>query len=482
MKMIIGGRKVDSRSREELPVINPATQELIDTVPSATKDDVDLCLENAIKGKKEWGGTPLYVRTSIMKSSSYALLQQRAELAALLTKESGKPVRVAENEVTDAAQKLMSYAEKANHLYGEVIPDCHPGTEKDIPFTRREPLGIVVCIIPFNYPLILAMQKIAPALAGGNAVIVKPASDNPLTVIRMSEILLECGIPPNALQVITGRGSRVGKWLVANPQINAVSVTGSTEVGIEIASYAASYLHRVFLELGGNDAMIVFEDADLDLAVQEAMSRTYNSGQTCMSPKRFLVHKDIKETFVHKLIDKLSQIIIGDPTQEETQMGCLISNKAAKQVEEQVNHALSQGAKCVYGGKRFNDAFFPPTVLMDVTPGMDVARDTEIFGPVFPIIEFETREEAVRIANNTIYGLSGSVFSKDINKAMTTASEIETGTVVINGSGLYSNAEIPFGGYKMSGLGREGVACSIEEMTQIKNYVLKSVLKHDAIA
>ncbi|MGE5542750.1 MAG: aldehyde dehydrogenase family protein [Bacillota bacterium] len=330
--------------------------------------------------------------------------------------------------------------------------------------------------MPFNYPLILSTQKIAPALAAGNAVIVKPSSQNPLTLIRMVELMLECGVPANALQIVTGKGSSIGKWLVATPKINAVSLTGSTEVGKEIAGYAAPFLHRVFLELGGNDAMIIFDDADLGRVLDEAMSRVWNSGQTCMAPKRFIVQKRIKDEFVAGLVGRLSKVVMGDPLDRNTQMGTLVSEAAAAKVEEQVHLTMKQGASCIHGGKR-NGAFFEPTVLINVTPEMDISRDMEVFGPVFPVIEFETSDEAVRIANNTMYGLSGSVFSSDIAKAIKTASEMESGTVVVNGSGFYINSALPFGGYKMSGLGREGVSCSLEEMTQVKTYALKSILR-----
>lgn len=476
MRMIIGGAKVGSRWGEEIEVINPATQEVMDKVPAAAEEDVNLCLESAFQGKKEWGATPLYARTAILEKCAEKIRKHKTELAALLSREMGKPIVQAEIDVEGAAHIIKGNAERANHIYGEVMPE-KLGAEKDVVFTKREPLGVVVCIVPFNYPLILATQKIAPALAGGNAVIIKPSTEDPLALIRMTELLLEAGIPENAVQIITGRGAKVGKWLVANNKINAVSMTGSTEAGREIAQIAASYLHRVFLELGGNDAMIIFEDADLELAVNEAMSRIWNAGQTCMAPKRFVVHKQVRQQFADLLVDKVSKIVMGDPLDRNTQMGPLVSEKAAKTVEGQVELTINQGAKCIHGGKRFQAAYFPPTVLVDVKPEMDIARNMEVFGPVFPIIEFETREEAVNIANNTIYGLNGSVFSSDLNKAMKTASEMECGTVVINGSGLYNEPEYPFGGYKMSGLGREGISCSLEEMTQVKNYALKAILK-----
>jgi succinate-semialdehyde dehydrogenase/glutarate-semialdehyde dehydrogenase len=476
MQMIIGGEKVSAKSGEEIRVINPATREFIDTVPAATQEDIELCLKNAQQGKVEWANTPLYVRTAILKKCAEALLAHKEELAALLSKEMGKPITQAELDVDITASKYFGFAEKANHLGSEVMPVEFMG-ENDIIFTRREPLGVVAVIAPFNYPLILSTHKLAPALAAGNAVIVKPASDNPLAVIRLVELFLECGIPANVLQVVTGSGAAVGKWLVDNPEINAVSLTGSTAVGREVARYAAPYLHRVFLELGGNDPFIVFEDADLDVAIAEALTRTMNCGQTCMAPKRFIIHKAVKEQFVTRLIDSLKNMPIGDPANRGTAIGCLISEKAAMQVEEQVALTIRQGAKCIYGGKRFKHAFFEPTVLVDVTTDMDIAKDLEIFGPVFPIIDFASADEAVCIANGSKYGLSGAVISQDIAKALKTASQIESGSIGINSSGLLLSSSFPFGGYKMSGLGREGFSVGLQEFSQEKTYAMKAILK-----
>ncbi|ATW26713.1 aldehyde dehydrogenase family protein [Candidatus Formimonas warabiya] len=477
MKMLIGGEWVNAKSGEEIMVVNPATQKFLDTVPNATKEDVANCLHHAGKGQKEWASLSLYVRTAVLAKCADRIKQQRDELATLLSSETGKTIKEAEKEISNTSLIFKSFAEKANHLYGQVMPDIHEGMEKDISFTRREPLGVIVCIVPFNFPANLFAQKVAPALACGNGVIVKPASDNPLTALRLSEILLECGVPGNALQIVTGKGSTVGKWLVDNPMINGVSLTGSTEVGMEIAKDAAKYLHRVFLELGGNDAFIIFEDADLASAVEEAVrTRAGNAGQMCCASKRFLVHEQIKEKFTNALVNRLSKLVIGDPLDPCTEMGCLISEKAAIQVEEGIKHTIEQGAKCIYGGKRFNKTFFPPTVLTDVTPEMDISKDLEVFGPVFPIIEFSSGEEAIRIANQTKYGLQNGIMSADISKAIEVASRLKSGAVVINGGCNYRHVEMPFGGCKMSGIGREGVSCTLEEMSQVKTYVLKSVL------
>jgi succinate-semialdehyde dehydrogenase/glutarate-semialdehyde dehydrogenase len=310
----------------------------------------------------------------------------------------------------------------------------------------------------------------------GNSVIVKPSSDNPLTEVKLVELLLESGVPGNVVQVVTGSGAKVGRWLSSSSKINAITLTGSTVVGIDIYKNAAANLSRVFLELGGNGAFVVLDDANLELAVKEAKEgRTANAGQICSSPKRFIIHNSIKEAFTEQLISQLEGLKIGNPEDPDTDVGCLISEKAAITVEQQVEKTIEQGAKCIYGGKRFNKSFFQPTVLTDVTPDMDVAQDMEIFGPVFPIIGFDTIEEAIEIANNTQYGLMTGVITQNINRGLQVAEKLESGGVIINGSGRYRNPDMAYGGYKKSGIGREGISVTLEEMSQIKNYVLKNI-------
>jgi succinate-semialdehyde dehydrogenase/glutarate-semialdehyde dehydrogenase len=348
--------------------------------------------------------------------------------------------------------------------------------ERDVIFTRREPLGIVVCVVPFNHPASLYTQKIAPALAMGNAIIIKPASHNPLTVIRLTELLLEAGVPGNVAQVVTGSGSVIGDHLVSSPRIDAITLTGSTEVGITVAEQAAKHLHHVYLELGGNDPLIIFDDVDVEKAVDEVVvSRAYNAGQTCASSKRIIVQNSIRQAFTEKLVKKLGDLRIGDPLDPQTDIGCLITEKAALDVQRQVKHTVEQGARCILGGAPYDRTFFPMTVLVDVTPNMDIAKDLEVFGPVFPIIGFDTAEEAIEIANSSIFGLMGGVMTGDYKKALKIATALECGGVVINGSGNYRPPELAFGGYKMSGLGREGVSATLEEMSQLKSIVLKGV-------
>ena len=478
MDMFIGGKPRKSGDLKTIKVYNSATQELINDVPSATAEDVNEAIMLALQGKKLWAGTPMHARARILLKCADVLEAHMEELSVLLSTEMGKIIREARAEVDCAVQILRSYVEKAKHFYGETMSDAQPSCDKDIIFTRREPLGVVACIAPFNFPVELCMHKVASALSVGNSVIVKPATDNPLTLIRIVELMLSAGVPGNVLQIITGPGALVGNILVESEYIDAISFTGSTEVGKSIAKSASQTLKHIFLELGGNDPFIVFEDADMELAVSECLAgRLQNAGQTCCAPKRFLIQNSIKDEFVKKLIEKLSRIKTGSPLDEETELGALISPKAALEVQKQVEYTISQGAKCVYGGTLNKPTYFDPTVLIDVTPDMNISKEMEVFGPVFPIIGFDTEEKAVTIANDTPFGLNAGVMTKDINKAFRISSSIECGSVVINGSGCYRNIDQPHGGRKQTGLGREGVSCTLEEMTQPKAYILKSVLR-----
>ena len=478
MQMIIGGQKVDSSDKKVMEVINPATGELIDSVPCATRDDVNKAIDIAQQGRKIWAATPQHERTRILFKCAEILDAHAEELATLICKEMGKTLKDCRGEAGACGRVIRGFAERANHLYGETFPTSWPGLENDIIFTRREPLGVVVCVIPFNFPASTMAYKIGAALAMGNAVIIKPSSENPLCDIRMVELLLEAGLPESVIQVVTGRGSAVGGYFTDSPKVNCMFLTGSTEVGVTVARNAATNLQRVYLELGGNDVLIVFDDADLELAVEEVMiGRIATCGQMCVSTKRLLVQNGVKEKFTKMLVEKISKLKVGDPFDAATDVGCLISEKAATEVENQVNHTIKQGAKCAIGGKRFNKTFFEPTVLTDVTKDMDVAKDLEIFGPVMPIIGFDTVDEAVDIANSSIYGLSGGVMTKDISKGITVATRIETGTMAVNGTGRYRHYDHAFGGYKMSGLGREGIGYTLEEMSQVKTIALKRILK-----
>ncbi|OFI32387.1 aldehyde dehydrogenase family protein [Alteromonas lipolytica] len=473
--MLIGASTAHLENGKQVDVLNPASGELIDTVTSATPAHIELTLDCAKKGRDLWAETPLHERCKILFKYADLVEANQDELALLLSKETGKAIKSAEGEMSRVGMMVRGYAERALHLYGDCLSDAQPGMEKDVIFTRRDPLGIVVCVVPFNHPASLYTQKIAPALAMGNAIIIKPASDNPLTVLRLTQLLLDAGVPPTVAQCITGSGSVIGNYLVSSPHINAITLTGSTGVGIAVAEQAAKHLHHVHLELGGNDPFIVFGDADVDVAVEDTViSRAFTAGQTCASSKRLIIHNSIKQTYTEKLVARLKEIKVGDPQSRDTDVGTLINEGAAAEVEKQVQHTIDQGAKCILGGKR-DGAFFPMTVLTDVTPEMDVSKDLEIFGPVFPVIGFDTPEEAIEIANSSCFGLMSGIMTNDYKTAMKMAKALQSGGVVVGGTGNYRPPELAFGGYKMSGIGREGISATLEEMSQLKSIILKGV-------
>lgn len=478
MKMIINGEKRDSRNGEVTAVYNPATMEVIDTIPMATPEDVEQALDHAQVGKVIWAKTPIHKRAEILTRFADLLQVHRAELADLLCREVGKTLEQAGLEIDTGTRLFKGFAEKVKSLYGMTVPlDTQPGLERDVMMTRREPIGVMAGILPFNFPIDLFSHKVAPALAAGNAVVMKPATEAPLTVIRVVELLHEAGVPGNVIQVITGRGSVIGDILSSSPKVDIVSMTGDTNTGIRVAQNGAKNLSRVFLELGGNDPLIVFDDADIDEAVEHAViGRTWANGQCCCANKRLIIQDSVIDEFTHKLLKKIAEYQVGNPLDPSTKVGPLITEKAANTVKSQIDLTVQQGAQVLFGGDRFDKCFLTPTVLGNVTPEMDVARDMEIFGPVLPLIRFKTDEEAIRIANNSIYGLNGSVFTKDLNRAINVSFGVQSGVVAVNGSGLYRPDAAQFGGYKMSGLGREGLTITLEEMTQVKTVVFRNSL------
>jgi succinate-semialdehyde dehydrogenase/glutarate-semialdehyde dehydrogenase len=477
MEMFIDGRWAGVSGGEKIEVLNSATLEFIDAVPAASPADVETALAAAQSGKKRWAATPVHERARILNKCADAVDSRREELAVSLSAEMGKIIREARPEIRVCAQILRGYAAMACGHFGSTLTDYQMGTENDIIFTRREPLGVVACISPFNYPVELCSQKFASALAAGNAVIITPASDNPLTVMKVVEICLECGVPGDVMQLVTGRGSSVGDALVRSPLVDAVSLTGSTEVGIRVAEAGAKTLKRVFLELGGNDPYIVFDDADMETAIRDAVAgRVQNAGQTCCAPKRFFVQKGVKAQFVEGIAGAIQALKHGSPLDEATDLGSLISERAAREVHRQVELTVSQGAKLVLGGRFLSATYYEPTVLDGVTMDMDAAKDMEIFGPVLPVIEFETEERAIEMANATPYGLQAGVITRDMGRAMRVASRLECGGVVFNSSGNYRHLQQPFGGWKQTGIGQEGVSRALDELTVEKSYILKNIL------
>lgn len=475
MKMIINGEKVDSISGETFDVTAPATGKVIDSVPKATAEDIEKAIDAAVKGQKIWADVPISERAKVLYKFLDMVEENKESLAQTLSAENGKPINEARAEIGNINIGFSGFIEHAKHYYGSIIPPgTEAGQESHMQLVTREPIGVIACIIPFNFPCDLYDQKVAPALMMGNAVIVLPSSDNPLTLMRLSEMLVNAGVPNGVIQCLTAPGA-VKSTAVADPRVHLVTLTGSTEVGIDTAKIAAGNLTHTALELGGNDAFILLEDGDVDLAVEEMVwGRMYNTGQVCCASKRFLIHNSLKDEFAKKCVTRIKQLKVGMPDQEDTQIACLISEKAAIKVEKEVELTVQQGGKIILGGHR-NGAFYEPTVIVDVPKTADVAKDMEIFGPVVPIIGFDTDEEAIEIANSSIFGLSSCVFSRDQKRAFKVAKAMEAGGAVINGASFFRAFEMPFGGWKHSGIGTEGVMSTFDEMTRVKNIVLKNI-------
>ena len=478
MKSLIGNKWCDSSDGKVIEVYNPATNELVDTVPSLTKEDVERAIDYADAHQKDWEAKSVIERCEVLSRFAELVEENKDELAMLLSKETGKPIKEAYNEIANIGIGVPGYVEKVKHEYGNIVyRGTEKGQENTIQYTIQQPLGVVVAIIPFNFPSDIFINKVPPALLMGNAVILKPASVNPLTLTKYVELLVEAGVPAGVISVVHGSGSVVGKTLTSSKKVDMVSLTGSTAAGIDAAKNCADHCAHSSLELGGNDAFILCADGDMDLAIEETVwGRLYNTGQVCCASKRFLVENSVKDEFIRKMTDKINSLKQGNPQDMSTDIGCLVSEEAAIEVERQVNENIAAGATLVCGGKR-NGAFYEPTILDNVTPDMEVAKDMEIFGPVIPVIGFDDLEEAIEIANKSIYGLSGSIITKDISKAIKVSEKMECGGFVINGASFFRSFEQPFGGWKYSGIGNEGIMTTLKEMSRTKTVILKNITK-----
>lgn len=476
MKMLIGGQFVDASDGAVSQVINPATGEIVDTVPQATLADLDLAIGMAVEGQKEWNAVPLHEKLEILERYCRLLEENVERISALACEEGGKPIEQCRTEVYANTAIFRIYMSAANTFYGKTLPyNAESRSQGDVAFTIHEPLGVFSNIVPFNYPVELAAHKLAPMLVTGNSVVLMPSSKTPRTAIVIVEQLIKAGVPAKAVSCVTGQGSVIGAAAAVDPRVAAVSFTGSTEVGISLAETCAKSLRPVSLELGGNDPLILFDDCDYELAMAETIGgRIGNAGQTCCASKRFLVQRGIYDRFTSDLAARLSEVKMGDPRDPAVVLGPCIRESAAVTVEAQIAKTVAQGGKIVCGGKR-SGAFIEPTVIQ-VSADTDIARDMEVFGPVWPIIPFDTIDEALAIANQTHYGLSSGVMTSSIKTAMQVANGIEAGACIINGTGNYRLAHQPFGGYKYSGVGREGAVCTLEEMTQQKMISFKGVL------
>ncbi|MFQ5614477.1 MAG: aldehyde dehydrogenase family protein [Anaerolineae bacterium] len=464
MKMLLNGEWVDRP--QQLEVHDPQDNSLVDTVPQATVEDMKAAIDAAVIGFERAKGMPVHRRMSILQHTAETMTEQHEEFARTIAREGIKTIREARKEVTRCIETIRISAEEARHLSGETIPfDQMPGSENRLGYFVREPIGIVGAITPFNDPLNLVAHKVGPALAAGNAIIVKPDSKTPLSALKLGQALHEAGIPPGVLQVLPGPGREIGDVLVTDPRVRMISFTGGLTVGQAIAHKAG--LKKIGMELGSNSPVIVMPDADLDLAVEANVSGAFwAAGQNCLHVQRLLVHAGIYETFAARFVAAAEAYQVGNKLDEATDMGPLINETEAIRVEKMVNEALEQGATLLTGGER-SGTFYAPTLLADLPETCALARE-EIYGPVTVLYRFHTLDEAIQRANDVDYGLQAGIFTRDVQTAFRAAAELHCGGVMINDSTDYRVDAMPFGGVKGSGLGREGVRFTLEEMTEPK--------------
>ena len=470
-QLLIGGEWRDAASGAVMPVINPATEEVIAEVAAGDGADLDAAVaaaRAALTGP--WGKMSARERGRLIWKLGERLMEQADEIARLETLHNGKPITESRHvEIPMAADCLQYYAGWADKIQGDTIPV----KGNALVYTLREPLGVVAAIVPWNFPLLIAMWKVAPALATGNTVILKPASQTPLTALSLGQLAIDCGFPPGVLNVMTGSGSTLGQAIVSHPGIDKIAFTGDTSTGRGIMRSAADTLKHITLELGGKSPNIVFADADLDAAVRGAsVGIFYGKGEVCAAGSRLLVDKSIKDQFISKLADRTKKMVAGDPLDPKTRLGAISSKGQLERVLNYVNIAKTEGASLVAGGSRTDIGtgkgyFMQPTVFADVTPAMTIARE-EIFGPVLAAIDFVDVDEAIARANDSVYGLAAGVWTRDIKKAHYVASRLQAGTVWVNTYNVYDTA-VPFGGYKQSGFGRDMSRYALDYYTQVKS-------------
>ncbi|HWZ85984.1 MAG TPA: aldehyde dehydrogenase family protein [Thermoanaerobaculia bacterium] len=469
--LFIDGAFVPAVSGKRFATVNPATGEAIAEVAEAGSEDLDRAVAAARKASESgpWAAMKPRQRGRILMRAADLLVARADDFGKVETQDNGKPIfEAAKIDMPAAAECLSYFGEYADKLYG----DTFPGRKDAFLLTLREPVGVVGAITPWNFPLLQAMWKIAPALALGNAVVLKPASVTPLTALMFAQLLAEAGLPPGAFNVIPGPGALVGQAMAEHPGIDKISFTGETETGKAILRAAAGTVKRVSMELGGKSPNIVFADADLDAAARGAINGIfYGKGELCSAGSRLLVEESVHDALLEKVVDRAKKLAPGDPLDPKTRLGCLVSEKQRENVARYVASGRSEGAKLVAGGNAASvngkGAFFEATVFDGVLPSMTIARE-EIFGPVLATLTFQGEDEAVAIGNATIYGLAAAVWTRDIKKALRAARALKAGTVWINAYNLYDPG-LPFGGYKESGFGRERGHSALEEYTQLKS-------------
>ncbi|MGQ0571662.1 MAG: NAD-dependent succinate-semialdehyde dehydrogenase [Armatimonadota bacterium] len=471
--MYVGGAWVAAVSGQTMRVTNPATGEVLADPPDAGEHDVSKAVDAAAKAFRPWAALPAMERGRFLRKIYDLMTERRDDLARLVTLENGKPFEEARREVTFATGYFSWFAEEARRVYGEIVPPPIPGKRLWI---LKQPIGVVAAITPWNFPATMVTRKIAPALAAGCTVVLKPASATPLTALALAKICEDAGIPPGVFNVVTGRNSgAIGQVFLDHPAVRKIAFTGSTEVGKRLMAGASAQLKRVSFELGGNAPFIVFDDADLTAAAEGAVGIKYLrvAGQSCICANRVYVDESIAKRFIPLFIERVNALKVAPGFEPGAQIGPLINAEILEKVDGLVRSAVGDGAAVVAGGRRLTDGplaaglFYAPTVLMNVREDMDVARE-EIFGPVAPVMTFRDDAEVIERANATTYGLAAYFYTRDLRRAIQVAEALEYGMVGVNDPTGYTH-EIPFGGFKESGLGREGGHQGIEEYMEVKS-------------
>jgi betaine-aldehyde dehydrogenase len=473
LRMIVGGESVEAADGQTFDIVNPANGNTIATAPLGGKEDVDRAVaaaQKAFEDPKGWANWAAGKRGRTLAKFAEIVKKNSEELAQLESRNTGKPITSARGEIIGASLVFDYYAGAANKIYGQTIPVSKPGLD----LTLREPIGVVGLIVPWNFPLLMASWKLGPALAAGNTCILKPASLSPMTAIRVAELALEAGFPPGVINVVTGPGGTAGAAIAGHPGVGKVAFTGETTTGQEIMRLASNNVKKVSLELGGKSPNVVYADADLERFTAESPYSVFdNCGQDCCARSRILVERSAHDKVVELFAEATRKVIVGDPADDKTEVGTLVSFKQRDRVRDYIEIGLGEGAQLVVGGIEPDDpalkggAYLMPAVFDGVSNDMRIAKE-EIFGPVVSIIPFDTEAEAIRLANATPYGLSGSVWSRDIGKALRTAKGLQSGVLSVN-SNSSVHTEAPFGGYKMSGIGRELGMAALDLYTEIKN-------------
>jgi len=468
-KLLIDGQWVDAGPLME--VKNKYDGIGIGTVPTARKEDVDAAIDSAERAEDVMADMPAYKRAEILLKTAALLRERSDDLAKTIAAEAGKALKFARAEVERAISTFTIAAEEAKRLHGETIPlDAVPAGEGYFGFWIRRPVGVIAAISPFNFPLNLVAHKVAPALASGNTLVLKPASTTPLAAVKLCQILMEAGLPAGAINLVVGSGGTVGEWLVTDPRVDKITFTGSPDVGRHILSVAG--IKKVTLELGNTSPVVVAPDADLDFVAKRcAVGAYYNSGQVCISVQRIYSEKNVYEPFSEKFVKATEAMVVGDPLDERVDVGPMIDSKEVDRIEQWITEAQTSGAKVLTGGRREGTVYYP-TVLADVQDEMKVVAE-EVFAPVASIISSDDFESALKQANDTKFGLQVGVFTNDVNRVFKAVKRLNFGGVIVNDTPNFRADHMPYGGNRQSGLGREGVRFAMEDMTNIQMVAIR---------